>query len=206
MARLQRGVVIVAALVAASCRLLPHGFSVPTSEPIDWEREPIQTDTSRTPFTIETRRGVVTVHPRAEFDVSAVVASAEHYSLDAGAFVCPVDLAMTWGNLPQPPYKDRITYDQMDRFYFWRTAERLDLNYIATHSANMHMVPSTKNLARALGGIGSGDRVRIKGLLVDIDRRDGFLWRTSMTRLDTGPGACELVWVEELQRSDRLYH
>jgi len=27
---------------------------------------------------------------------------------------------------------------------------------------------------------------------------NGFVWNTSLTRGDTGPGACEIVWVETL--------
>lgn len=34
--------------------------------------------------------------------------------------------------------------------------------------------------------------------LVDARRGNGFVWRTSLTRDDTGAGACELVYVEQL--------
>jgi hypothetical protein len=36
------------------------------------------------------------------------------------------------------------------------------------------------------------------GYLVEVRGRDGFRWRSSLTREDTGNGACELVWVEKL--------
>jgi hypothetical protein len=100
-----------------------------------------------------------------------------------------------------------VSYDQLTRYYFWHTGDgSLDLAYISSHSANMHMVPATANLSRGLKRVGTGDRVRIRGLLINLSREDGFVWKTSMTRLDTGPGACELIWVEELQRGNRLYH
>jgi hypothetical protein len=178
---------------------------VPAAEPIDWHGEPLQTATHRVQFEWAGHGGV-TVRPRAAFDISALVASAEPYSLDDGAFAAPVDLVMTWGQLPEEPYRSRVSYQQMTRYYFWRTADTgLDLRYIATHSANMHMIPADRNLARALAHVGSGDRVRVRGLLVDLETDRGFRWHTSLTREDTGPGACELVWVEELQRGDRLY-
>ncbi len=131
---------------------------------------------------------------------------AEPYSIDGGAFLSPVDLVMTWGRLPEEPYRSRVSYYQLTRYYFWRTGDAgLDLRYIATHSANMHMIPSTRNLGRALAHLGRGDRVRVRGLLVDVSTAGGFRWATSLSRDDTGPGACELVWVEELQRGNRLY-
>ncbi len=69
----------------------------------------------------------------------------------------------------------------------------------------MHMIPSSRNLARALAHVGRGEGVRVRGLLVDVESARGFRWQTSLSRDDTGPGACELVWVEELQRGKRLY-
>jgi hypothetical protein len=190
----------------AGCGFALPASSVRATDPIDWHAEPLQTETRRTPFLWPAAGDEVLVRPRATFDIAAVVASAEPYSLDAGAFLAPVDLVMTWGQLPDEPYRSRVSYSQMSRFYFWRTGDRsLDLRYIATHSANMHMIPSDRNLLRALAHIGSGERVRIRGLLVDVDAKHRLLWRTSMTREDTGPGACELVWVEQVQRGDRLY-
>ncbi|HYL06060.1 MAG TPA: hypothetical protein VE075_08460 [Thermoanaerobaculia bacterium] len=194
------------ALALAGCGFALPASSVPAADAVDWHAEPIQGATWRTPFTWPTRRGSVRVRPRAAFDVSAVVAAAEPYSFDDGAFLSPVDLVLTWGRLPEEPYRSRVSYYQITRYYFWRTRDAgLDLRYIATHSANMHMIPSTRNLGRALAHVGGGERVRVRGLLVDVETARGFRWHTSLSRDDTGPGACELVWVEELQRGRRLY-
>jgi hypothetical protein len=196
----------VAALTAAGCGFALPASSVPAGSPIDWHAEPLQAQTERAPFVLPRRGGEIRVLPRAAFDVSAVVAAAEPYSIDGGAFLSPVDLVLTWGRLPEEPYRSRVSYYQLTRYYFWRTGDgSLDLRYIATHSANMHMVPSTANLGRALAHLGRGDQVRVRGLLVDVSTERGFRWATSLSRDDTGPGACELVWVEELQRGNRLY-
>lgn len=196
---------LAAAVGAAACGFALPASSVPADGAIDWHAEPEQGPTRRAPFLWPAAGDGVLVRPRASFDISAVVAAAEPYSLDAGAFLAPVDLVMTWGQLPEEPYRSRVSYSQMARFYFWRTHDGgLDRRYIETHSANMHMIPADRNLRRALAHIGAGDRVRIRGLLVDVDAPH-LRWRTSLTRDDTGPGACELVWVEQVQRGDRLY-
>jgi hypothetical protein len=203
-----RGLLLLAmaGVSLAGCGLSLPASSMPAESGIDWHGEPLQSDTRRVAFTWPTRHGEVTVRPRAAFDISAVVAAAEPYSFDDSAFLSPVDLVMTWGRLPEEPYRGRVSYQQLTRYYFWRTGDgSLDLGYISTHSANMHMIPATPNLARALAHVGSGDRVRVQGLLVDVEGEHGFRWRTSLSRDDTGPGACELVWVEQLQRGERLY-
>jgi hypothetical protein len=182
----------------------PHASAA--GDPIDWSGEPVQEPTERSSFEIETRKGEITLDPRASFDISAIVASDEHYRFDDGAFLVPVDLVMTWGKLPQEPYKSEVSYGQITRYYFWRTeAPDLDLRYIRTHSANMHMIPADDNVRKALLSVGSGDPVRVQGLLVNARRDDGFYWNSSLTREDDGPGACELVWVEEIQIGRDVY-
>ncbi|HSN87523.1 MAG TPA: hypothetical protein VL025_12230, partial [Thermoanaerobaculia bacterium] len=185
-------------------------FSQPSAagagDPLDWSEEPYQEETDEEAFEVETRKGTVTLTPRAEFDVSAVVAGAERYRLDRESFLSPVDLVLTWGELPEEPYKSQVSYDQSARFYFWRVPTReLDLRYIQAHSSNMHMIPATSNLKRALTSVGEGDSVRVRGLLVNAAREDGYTWNSSRSRKDSGPGACELIWVEELQVGRKVY-
>lgn len=194
----------VVLLVGSSFLSRPLGMPAP--RPIDWKAEPVQEATDRQPFPFETSKGTVTLHPQARFEVSAVVAGTERYRLDGGSFLCPLDLALIWGNLPEEPYADAVTYGQMTRYYFWRTeSSDLDLGYIQSHSSNMHLIPATENLRRALFSIDEGDSVRLSGLLVDAGREDGFTWKSSTSRQDEGPGACELVWVEEAQVEGKVY-
>jgi hypothetical protein len=194
------------AVVAIGYYALSRPHATGHGDPIDWSLEPVQIPTERLAFAIKTRKGNVSLDPRASFDISAVVTGDEHYRFDDGAFLVPVDLVMTWGKLPEEPYKSKVSYGQVTRYYFWRTrATDLDLHYIKTHSANMHMIPADDNVRRALLSVGSGDRVRVQGLLVNANRDDGFYWKSSLTREDDGPGACELVWVEEIQIGRDVY-
>jgi len=43
-----------------------------------------------------------------------------------------------------------------------------------------------------------GDVVTLEGDLIEADKPGGWKWRSSLTRDDTGNGACELVYVKEL--------
>ena len=46
----------------------------------------------------------------------------------------------------------------------------------------------------------AGDRVRIDGWLVQVNAPDGWRWRSSLTREDSGGGACEVVYVCSITR------
>jgi hypothetical protein len=69
---------------------------------------------------------------------------------------------------------------------------------IETHSANMHMIPADAEIESQLKSIRPGNMVHLKGLLVEVTSKEGFRWKSSLTRADTGGGACELIVVESL--------
>ena len=62
----------------------------------------------------------------------------------------------------------------------------------------MHMVPASADVERALKSIVPGQQVTFSGYLIEARAADGWHWRSSLTREDTGAGACELVWVERI--------
>jgi hypothetical protein len=64
----------------------------------------------------------------------------------------------------------------------------------------MHMIPANSEVERELKRLRRGDVIRIQGHLVDVDHDSGWRWRTSMTRADTGQGACEIIYVEDVHR------
>jgi hypothetical protein len=61
-------------------------------------------------------------------------------------------------------------------------------------SANMHIIPADGRVADALDAVREGDRVRIDGWLVNVEAGDGWRWRSSLSREDSGGGACEVVY------------
>lgn len=140
------------------------------------------------------------IEPLAAFSLQARVLGAEHYRLGREAEISPVDLALGWGPMSDSAVLERIDIRQGNRFYFWRTENfPIPRQDIETHSANMHMIPADASIARQLKTIRSDQIVRLRGYLVAISAADGWRWRSSLTRSDTGNGACELVWVESLE-------
>jgi hypothetical protein len=65
----------------------------------------------------------------------------------------------------------------------------------------MHMIPADGRIERQLKSIHAEDVVRLSGYLVEARGPNGFKWRSSLTSTDTGSGACELMWVEEVSKN-----
>jgi hypothetical protein len=137
--------------------------------------------------------------PLADFSIEARVLSTKHYNLGREADLAPVDLALGWGRMSDETVLARIDVSQSGRFYFWRTDDfPIPREEIETHSANMHMVPADKLIERQLEQVRPGQVVSIRGQLIEAQASDGWRWRSSLTRQDTGNGACELVLVKSL--------
>jgi hypothetical protein len=143
-----------------------------------------------------------TISRRAVFDIQARVLSRETYFLGTESDLSPIDLALGWGRMSDQSIVDQISVRQSGRWYYTRYSlpPPIPEPEIIRSSANMHMIPADASVERALKRLRRGDLIRIKGHLVDVDHDSGWMWRTSMTREDTGQGACEIVYVEEVQR------
>ncbi|HWU34999.1 MAG TPA: hypothetical protein VN023_07180 [Methylovorus sp.] len=139
------------------------------------------------------------ITPLANISLNARVLSTRQYRLDRAAQLSPVDLALGWGRMSDETVLSKISMSQSGRFYFWRVEQfPIPREEIEQHSANMHMVPADPRIARQLTSIRVGQRVRIQGQLIEAKGADGWTWRSSLTRNDTGNGACELVLVKSL--------
>ena len=148
------------------------------------------------------RLGPATVTPLAGFSLQARVLSREDYRLGREAAYAPTDLALGWGPMAAPGLAERLHVTQGDRWYRYGWGPEgppLPPRLIATHSANMHLIPADDTVARALAKVDADDVVRLDGWLVRIDGDNGWRWQSSLRRDDQGDGACELVYVCSLQ-------
>ncbi|HPA01792.1 MAG TPA: hypothetical protein PLK29_06155 [Chiayiivirga sp.] len=161
---------------------------------------PVQEDLKDAPV-IE--RGEFRLTPLAHFRVNARVLGREDYRFDEGAALSPMDLALGWGRMSDSAVLDRLDIDQSMRFYSWRWRNEPPLppQEIVESSANMHLIPADAGVERQLRRVRRGDVVEIEGYLIEARRDDGWFWRSSLTRKDSGAGACELVYVTSVSRS-----
>lgn len=143
------------------------------------------------------RLQAATLVPLAGFSVDARVLSREDYHLGREAQLSPTDLALGWGRMRDDAVLARLAISQSSRWYAyrWRGDPPLPPAEIVRSSANMHMIPANENVARALHRVHRDEGVRIDGWLVEADAPDGWRWRSSLTREDSGDGACEVVYV-----------
>lgn len=139
----------------------------------------------------------------AEFEVEARVLGAKRYKYDASAELSPIDLALGWGPMSDGRVLDDIDISQHGRFYHWSTrTPKIPINEIGLNSANMHIIPADEGVLEALDDVRRGHVVRFEGHLIRAEHPDGFRWKSSLTRQDSGGGACEVVFVRRIELID----
>lgn len=143
------------------------------------------------------RLRAATLTPLAGFSIDARVLSRRDYRSDREAELSPVDLALGWGRMRDDAVLSQLDITQSGRWYRYRYGGTPPIppTEIDRSAANMHMIPGSHAIAAALDDVEAGERVRIDGWLVEAQAPDGWRWRSSTTREDTGQGACELVYV-----------
>ena len=97
---------------------------------------------------------------------------------------------------------DRLDIDQSSRFYWYRWGPEgppIPQSEIIRSSSNMHLIPANDAVESRIESARRGHIVRLRGKLVRATAPDGWRWNSSLTREDTGNGACELVLVESFE-------
>jgi hypothetical protein len=190
----------------AACRSA-HGD--PVDRAIDPTTTPEQVaEVDEPAFVLQQGDSTWSVAPLARYRIAARVLSRERYYLGWQSDLSPLDLALGWGQMADPSVDRSIDWYQGTRWYFfhWSASSPFHNQEISAQSANVHIVPATLNLRRALLALGRDQVIELSGELVRIkDGRGEHTWQSSLSRSDTGDGSCELMWVTQLVHDGRQY-
>ncbi len=173
--------------------------------------EPVQVALEAQPFHTAVEGREYLVRPRYRYDISGLVVSLhdsrtwwDTAHMEADDLLNPVDLCVVWGrDASLGSYRGMRFSSGQWTCYAEPRSGASSAPFDPTQFSNNHVVTDRSDLRRALRGIHVGDQVRLRGFLVDYGVvRDGavpFLRVSSDTRLDTGPGACEIVFVTAVE-------
>lgn len=138
--------------------------------------------------------------PLADFALEARVLTTESYRFDRLAGLVPVDVGLGWSAMSDSAVLAEIELSQSGRFMYWHVAQfPIPEQQIIASAANMHLIPATAVIARRISALRRGQLISLRGRLVEAVAPNGLRIRSSLRRDDTGAGACEVIWVEDLQ-------
>lgn len=139
--------------------------------------------------------------PRAEFSLKARLLSKERYRFyDSMTNLIPYDFALGWEQMSDQAILDHYRISQGARFFMWSYSGKPPIpeGQVIRSTANMHLIPKNDDIFYLMKSARAGDLINLKGFLVDVAKNQKSVIQTSLTRSDSGAGACEVVLVEEL--------
>jgi hypothetical protein len=171
------------------------------------EAEPVQGASDRPPFTTTIKGYTYTLTPRATYAIAGLVVSQHrgdallnlYHQADPGNIR---DVCVVWGeDVTNGSYR-KVTFWSGEFTCSYRWSGALTPAFNPEKASNNHLIPADPVTAARIGAIHVGDQIRMTGLLVDYtvtkDGQEIFTRRTSLTRGDTGNGACEILYVTDL--------
>ncbi len=139
--------------------------------------------------------------PLARFAADARLIHSEIYRFDRQAALVPIDLAVGWGPMSDQQVLDKLRVTQSMRFFWYeyKLPPPIPVEQIVSHATNIHIIPSTPGLASLCKSLRWGMLVHLDGELVEATGPHIGTWRSSLTRTDSGNGACELLYLEKME-------
>jgi hypothetical protein len=150
--------------------------------------------------------------PRHEYTLHGLIVSLRDYtfmSYRKSDSVFPMDLCVIWGsNLVNRIHQNpNISFSQHGRFCMYRSTGFVPFH--GSELSNNHILLATEDLKDVLVQLAPGDQIRLHGRLVDVDAHllehggpadpAHFKMKTSTQRNDTGGGACEIIYTDEIE-------
>lgn len=136
----------------------------------------------------------------ARYTLRGRVLGRKRYHSGIQSRLVPVDVATGWGRMSDQAILDQFELTMGNRFFFyeWRGQPPLPQDEIMRSASNNHVIAASDAVAKSIARLRLGELIEMSGWLVDAERADGFRWRSSRRRDDTGNGACELFYVERV--------
>ena len=138
--------------------------------------------------------------PIANFSVKARVLSISTYNNDEMSNFSNIDIAIGWDKMSDQNVIDQIDIKQQHRWYVWQTNNfPIPRKDIETSSCNIHIISANDFVKDNLDEVIRGNIIQLKGKLVNVNKiGDKFVYKSSTRRDDTGSGACEILWLEDI--------
>ena len=153
---------------------------------------------------------VVDIQYLASYEISArVVDTFSSLKYNSANKLGTLDIGMSWGDVAKEENHKKISYSMLgDRRirYVIRDGEWVNMmggiSTVGLEIANTHVIPENSNIEKLLNKIEEGDYIKLEGYLVSASFSNNdytFKWNSSLTRSDSGDGACEVMLVKDVK-------
>ncbi len=168
--------------------------------------EPVQKATNKSSFDANYNGVAYRIEPEYDYDLFGMIVSFRHHDGDsrmhlrANDHLNMLDVCVIWG--------DNTNNRRLNKINFWNgiftcnvktTDQEAWESFDMYQLSNNHLISDNVLLRDRVKDIRVGDQIRVRGYLASYRSEKGGTRGTSTTRLDTGDGACETIFVERFE-------
>lgn len=142
------------------------------------------------------------VVPLKNYEIEARILSKKKYTIGEDSDFATYDLALGWKEMSDIHYLEKIKISQRNRWYYWRTKDRsIPREIISYNSSNHHIVHANEKIKKQLSNLKEHQVIKMTGYLINAKNINypNIELKSSLTRKDTGAGACEVFYVDYLE-------
>jgi hypothetical protein len=207
--KITRTVFLVSLLAGGYLYLVKDNLPDASFYDLDLLRDPVQSVTREGSFSTQANGQQYLITPRYDYELEGVIVSLHDADdfLDISHhgrwqdFINLRDLCVIWGsNVESGVYRDmEFNNGTWTCWFSWPNRE-VASRFDGSRLSNNHLLIDDNAIKPALMQVEPGDHIRLKGMLVEYSNPgNGFRRGTSVTRTDTGNGACETIYVNEFE-------
>ena len=144
--------------------------------------------------------GQYTLKTLATFSATARVLNVRHYYDDREAELSTVDFALGWGRMSDSAVLRSYEITQSNRWYFWHRGDNPPVSddYVITHSRNVHIISSSKDVAKIVNEVIKNNVIQVSGYLVAVTANDGYHWISYLSLQGEGAHTCLVLLVTDI--------
>ena len=170
------------------------------------QNEPLQKATRKKAFQAVYQDVEYRVEPEFEYDLYGMIVSYRHHDggsrmhMRSNDHLNMLDVCVIWGDNTSNPHLDKI--DFWNGIFTCNVSTRDQAAWEAFDMyqlSNNHLISADDFIRNQVKDIQVGDQIRVRGYLASYGSDGGNRRGTSTTRLDTGDGACETLYVEKFE-------
>jgi hypothetical protein len=171
--------------------------------------EPSQVSPTKAAFKTTVKGIEYAIKPVADYEITGVVVSRhdtaafwDKIHIESNDHLNVADLCIAWGhNLKSNNYKAISYSNGQFTCNFGTASEAVWSAFDLSALSNNHLLTDDRAMAKRIAKLKVGDQVRVKGHLAIYRHHHGFPFErgTSVVRTDVGNGACETIFVSEVE-------
>lgn len=165
---------------------------------------PLQSPTRNKPFGVRYKGIEYEVEPQYDYELHGMVVSFRHHDgnsrmhLRSNDKLNMLDVCVIWG--------DNVRHPDLNELQFWNGIFTCNVStrdqaawdaFDMYQLSNNHLISDDELIRDRVSDLNIGDQIRVRGSLASYGSSGGGKRGTSTTRLDSGDGACETIYVSD---------